>query len=42
MPFITLLLGSIGMDHVIIESCYKGTTFMKILQEYDHFMVIFL
>ena len=23
-PFITLCLGSIGMDHVICESCFKG------------------
>ena len=24
-PFITLILGSIGMNHVMSESCYKGT-----------------
>ena len=28
-PFKTLCLGSIGMDHVISESCYKGTNFIK-------------
>ena len=27
-PFITLCLGFIGMDHVISESCYKGTIFL--------------
>ena len=34
--FITLYLGSIGMDHVISESCYKGT----ILQRNDRKMTI--
>ena len=28
-PFITLCLGSIGMDHVISEPCYKGGNFTK-------------
>ena len=28
-PFITLCLGSIGMDHVIIELCYKGIILQK-------------
>ena len=37
-PFITLCLGSIEMEHVISEPCYKGT----ILQRNNrNFMVIF-
>ena len=24
-PFITLSMGSMGMDHVISESCFRGT-----------------
>ena len=27
--FITLCLGSIGMDHVISELCYKGTILQR-------------
>ena len=29
VPFITLDLGSIGKDHVISESCYKGTIVLR-------------
>ena len=28
-PFITLCLGSIGMDTVLSELCYKGTILQK-------------
>ena len=30
-PFIMLCLGSIELDHVIHESCYKGTIIFKII-----------
>ena len=41
-PFIMLGLGSIVMDSVISELCYKGTLFTKELFENDHLMVISL
>ena len=35
-------LGSIGIDNVIIESCYKGTIFQRNYRKMTIFMVIFL
>ena len=41
-PLITLCLGSIGMDHVINVSCYKGTMFQRNYRKmtiYGHFPI---
>ena len=40
---ITLYLGYIGIDHVIIELCYKATILQRNIRKMTiHFMVIFL
>ena len=35
-PFITLCLGSIGIDRVISELCYKGTILQRNSREMTH------
>ena len=43
IPFIMLCLASIGMDHVIIELCYRGKFYKGIIGKwpfYGHFSII--